>query len=183
MTNKTQKKKEAWLSAMADYMLENGISASSLRPLANAAGTSDRMLIYHFKTKDELINEVLKFLFGKLADDLASVLPKERATTRLQCIQSILAALKTIQYERYTRVWLELVAYSAHQQNSFSNFGHQIIKEMLSWISGYVPITETNPERTAKAILVLLEGENVLTTLGHQDIAIDGIEFLLENTN
>jgi len=54
---------------------------------------------------------------------------------------------------------------------------------MLTWISSYVPSSEANPERTAKAILMLLEGENALNTLGHEDIAIDEIEFLLGKTN
>jgi AcrR family transcriptional regulator len=42
-----------------DYALEHGLIGLSLRPLAAALGTSDRMLIYHFGSKDALIAAVL----------------------------------------------------------------------------------------------------------------------------
>lgn len=43
-----------------DYALENGLIGLSLRPLAAELGTSDRMLIYHFGSKDALIAAVLE---------------------------------------------------------------------------------------------------------------------------
>jgi AcrR family transcriptional regulator len=42
-----------------DYALENGLIGLSLRPLAAEMGTSDRMLIYHFGSKDALIAAIL----------------------------------------------------------------------------------------------------------------------------
>jgi AcrR family transcriptional regulator len=178
--SKIQDKKEVWLAAMADYMLEHGISGSSLRPLAKAAGTSDRMLIYHFESKEKLINEILKHLFGRLADDMTNMLPTKKADTRLQCIRDILDALKVVGYKRYMRIWLEIIGYSTQQQNSYTDISHQLVDDILAWISVYVPGSEPDPERTAKAILVLIEGENVLSSIGREDIAIDGIEFLID---
>src|SRR3954471_15111269 len=46
------------LDACTDYALEHGLP-DRLRPLAGAAGTSNRMLIYHFGTRDGLLREVL----------------------------------------------------------------------------------------------------------------------------
>ncbi len=43
-----------------DYVLEHGIAGLSLRPLAAALGTSDRMLVYHFGSKDALVAEVIE---------------------------------------------------------------------------------------------------------------------------
>ena len=40
-------------------MLEHGLSDLSLRPLAAALGTSGRMLIYYFGSKDQLIVDIL----------------------------------------------------------------------------------------------------------------------------
>jgi AcrR family transcriptional regulator len=42
------------LSAAIDYSLEHGIADMSLRELAEAIGTSHRMLIYHFGSKEQL---------------------------------------------------------------------------------------------------------------------------------
>jgi AcrR family transcriptional regulator len=47
------------LAAAADYVLEHGLAGLSLRPLASALGTSPRMLLYDFVSKEELIMAVL----------------------------------------------------------------------------------------------------------------------------
>ena len=46
------------LDACTDHALEYGLP-DRLGPLADAAGTSTRMLIYHFGSRDELLREVL----------------------------------------------------------------------------------------------------------------------------
>jgi AcrR family transcriptional regulator len=43
-----------------DYVLEHGLLGLSLRPLAAALGTSDRMLLYHFRDKDDLVATILR---------------------------------------------------------------------------------------------------------------------------
>ena len=47
------------LDACTDHALEHGLP-DRLEPLAAAAGTSTRMLIYHFGTRDGLLREVLQ---------------------------------------------------------------------------------------------------------------------------
>jgi AcrR family transcriptional regulator len=50
--------KRRLLEACTDYALEHGLP-DRLGPLAAAAGTSSRMLIYHFETRDRLLREIL----------------------------------------------------------------------------------------------------------------------------
>lgn len=42
-------------TAIADYILEHGVADLSLRPVAEALGTSARMLVYHFGSRDALV--------------------------------------------------------------------------------------------------------------------------------
>jgi AcrR family transcriptional regulator len=48
------------LSASVDYVLQNGLSNLTLRALAEAIGTSHRMLIYHFGSKEGLLVAVIR---------------------------------------------------------------------------------------------------------------------------
>src|SRR6478609_4110414 len=48
------------LAAAVDHILEHGLGDLSLRELATAIGTSHRMLIYHFGSKEELIVAVIQ---------------------------------------------------------------------------------------------------------------------------
>ena len=50
--------RQGLLDACTDYALEHGLP-DRLGPLAAAAGTSSRMLIYHFATRDGLLREIL----------------------------------------------------------------------------------------------------------------------------
>lgn len=47
------------LDAAYGYALEHGLADLSLRPLAAATGTSPRVLLYLFGSKDELVREIL----------------------------------------------------------------------------------------------------------------------------
>ena len=51
--------RERLLDACTDYALAHGLP-NRLEPFADAAGTSTRMLIYHFGTRDALLREVLR---------------------------------------------------------------------------------------------------------------------------
>jgi AcrR family transcriptional regulator len=47
------------LSACYGYVLEHGLAGLSLRPLAAATGTSPRVLLYLFGSKEQLVRELL----------------------------------------------------------------------------------------------------------------------------
>jgi AcrR family transcriptional regulator len=47
------------LDRVTDHVLEHGLIGLTLRPLAAAIGTSDRMLIYHFGSRDALVSAVV----------------------------------------------------------------------------------------------------------------------------
>ena len=71
--------RQALLDACTDYALEHGLPAR-LGPLAAATGTSSRMLIYHFETRDGLLREILGQARQRQLDvftDLLRVRPEE----------------------------------------------------------------------------------------------------------
>src|SRR3954469_6581807 len=73
------------LDACTDYALEHGLP-DRLGPLAAAAGTSNRMLIYHFGTRDRLLREGLEQARRRQVEAFNDVLrlrPDEPYTTTL----------------------------------------------------------------------------------------------------
>jgi AcrR family transcriptional regulator len=53
-------RREEIAEAATGYAFEHGLIGLSLRPLAEALGTSDRMLLYHFTDKDDLLAAILR---------------------------------------------------------------------------------------------------------------------------
>src|SRR5260370_40373449 len=52
--------KDRLLRAATEYVAEHGVTDLSLRGLAAAIGTSHRMLIYHFGSKEDLLIAVIR---------------------------------------------------------------------------------------------------------------------------
>ena len=53
------KRREELLDRAVDYVVANGISDLSLRPLAAALGTQAPVLLHHFGSKEHLVEEIL----------------------------------------------------------------------------------------------------------------------------
>lgn len=60
MARKTQSRKQDLLDDLIGYLVKHGLADLSLRPMAAAIGTSARLLIFHFGTKERLLQEVLE---------------------------------------------------------------------------------------------------------------------------
>lgn len=58
--------RDALLAAAVDIVVQRGLADLSLRALADEIGTSHRMLIYHFGSKEGLVAEVVKEIDRRL---------------------------------------------------------------------------------------------------------------------
>jgi AcrR family transcriptional regulator len=93
--------------AATDYVLEHGLIGLSLRPLAAAIGTSDRMLLYHFEGKDDLIASVISASTDRSVD----LLRQHPASPDVgQAVLDIWAAMKSPPLDRCSRLYAEAAA-------------------------------------------------------------------------
>lgn len=65
------------LDQVTDHVLEHGLTGLTLRPVAAAIGTSDRMLIYHFESRDGLVSAVITRVTER-AIEIVEALPTAR---------------------------------------------------------------------------------------------------------
>ena len=65
--------KEKLLEAVADVALAGGIADRSLRAIAEAAGTSHRMLIHHFGSREGLLIDVIRAVEARQRDALSEL--------------------------------------------------------------------------------------------------------------
>lgn len=165
----TKKKpdKQALLTALAQHVLKNGLNNASLRPMAKAAGTSDRMLIYHFGSKDALIGELLEHLASQMAVGLDEALPCERFETEQTLLARVLGLMRSPEFRPYTRIWLDIVAGAAQGMSAHRDAGNRIILIFLDWLSLRHPNGKSGAPRT----LTLIEGCLVMDAVGHSPVA------------
>ena len=67
-------RREELIEKSLDYMLEHGVAGLTLRPLAGKIGTSARLLVYHFGSKDGLITAVMDEVRARIQKSFADVL-------------------------------------------------------------------------------------------------------------
>src|SRR6516225_11945917 len=67
--------RERLLEGAMDYVAQNGLSDVSLRTLARALGTSHRMLIHHFGSKEELWVEIVRTVEARQRELLPEIVP------------------------------------------------------------------------------------------------------------
>jgi AcrR family transcriptional regulator len=61
------------LGALLRYLVEHGVANASLRPMAAALGTSPRILMFHFKSKEALLQDVFEELNSRLQTSLRTM--------------------------------------------------------------------------------------------------------------
>lgn len=167
---KSDDRRAVLLDRMADHILTHGISASSLRPLAKAARTSDRMLLYYFSDKSEMVAATLEHIALRLgallgAEGTSAPLPID------QLIPKLFALLSAEALWPYMRLWLEIASLAAKNDPVCRTVGEQIARGFLGW--GAAQLDSPTPEAhaiDAAKLLVTIEGMMLLKSVGLDDV-------------
>jgi AcrR family transcriptional regulator len=106
------------------YVLEHGLIGLSLRPLAAALGTSDRMLIYHFGSKEQLVRDVLQVAQQRLAGSLNP--PGADVRSLADLVRQLWAALNVPEAAQVTRLYLEVCVLAAQEPDRWRGVPEQL---------------------------------------------------------
>lgn len=100
-------RQEELLGQVTDYVLEEGLIGLTLRPLAEAIGTSDRMLIYHFGSRDSLVSAVVAEATRRAIEAVQKV---PAAPTIRSAVNRLWAAYQTQPLHACLQVYLQAAA-------------------------------------------------------------------------
>ena len=145
-------------------MLAEGIAGSSLRALAKAAGTSDRMLLYYFTDKQEIVAATLRCVVDRFAVIIEGApmppAPPDAAAARLTRVM-LAPALRP-----YLRLWLEIVAEAARGDRLCRAIGEEIGRKFLAWCADQVACEPDEKPREAARLLAAAQGAMALSNVG-----------------
>jgi AcrR family transcriptional regulator len=130
-----------------DYALEHGLIGLSLRPLAAAIGTSDRMLVYHFGTKDALIAEII-VRSNTRSVRLIESLP--RARTVRAAVLRLWQALIEPQLDRCQRVYIQAAALGILGTDPYRKAIARSDDEWITAVRDYLVGSGADPRRAAR---------------------------------
>src|SRR5947209_8561383 len=102
------------LAAAVDYVVANGFSNLSLRELATAIGTSHRMLIYHFGSKEGLLVAVVQSVEAAQREFFAQLLRARPDLPPGDGIRLMWRHFTDPQLAPHERLFFELYAQALH---------------------------------------------------------------------
>ena len=150
------------LEAAYGYALSNGLAELSLRPLAKGIGSSPRVLLYLFGSKDGLVRALLA---RARADELAMLEQLQHEHAQAGLVQALLAVwgwLADPSHRDLLALWLEGYARSlTDSEGPWQGFAEQTVEDWLAVLAQFqTPAQRDAPEgaATRTAALALLRG-------------------------
>ncbi|PZA07398.1 MULTISPECIES: TetR/AcrR family transcriptional regulator [unclassified Meiothermus] len=114
--SKQPQTRQALLEQATQYVLEHGLQNLSLRPLAQALGTSARMLIYHFGSREHLISQVLTLAVSRQQAAMQTLATKQRFASLGELLGAFWERLSAPQSRAFLRLLFEVdvLGFSGH---------------------------------------------------------------------
>lgn len=148
-----ERRRDELLAGAFDYAARHGVADLSLRPLARALGTSDRMLVHYFGTKGALVSRMLRVsrpdldaLFAAAGDrsphDLACGLWEQMVDDRAQAPR--------------VRLMLEVMALAVHQPETYGAIAAEAHREWIGPVASALARELALPETEAVARATVL---------------------------
>ena len=158
------------IDRLADHLLAHGLAGASLRPMAAAAGTSDRMLLYYFADRETLLGAVLEHVANRMAQGLeARVAPDPRVYDAL--LIDVRAALREPELHPYMHLWLEVAARAGRGEPPYRAIGERIAHGFLAWATTRLAVDEAHRPAQAALLLATVDGLALLDSVGLTAIA------------
>jgi AcrR family transcriptional regulator len=123
--------REYLLQKCLRYFLKHGVAHLSLRPLANAVGTSARMLVHHFGSKEGLITAVMEQVRSRLQSSFAPPMGSKSRTEPAEVMLAFWKLTTSRKYLPYMRLLFEVQILAI--QNS-ARYQRYLIDTSSSWM-------------------------------------------------
>jgi AcrR family transcriptional regulator len=140
-----QSRKDALIEPIIGYLLEHGLADLSLRPLAAAVGTSARLLVYHFESKERLLGEVLEAMQTRLRQSMAELLERQSTKRPEQPLKLLWRwAIADANYP-YLKLIYELQILAVQNPGTYAQYVQRNAAHWMDFILSMFPASRRDP--------------------------------------
>jgi AcrR family transcriptional regulator len=147
-------RKRQLLDGAVQYLLEHGVANLSLRPLAEALDTSPRILMFHFKSKEGLLQDVLAEVQLRLQDSFAAMAKRHVAGDGPALIVRFWKWASSAKNLPYLRLGYEVQIVAASNPAMYGRYLKRISKDWQSLTFAALREAERNESITTLCIAV-----------------------------
>jgi len=145
------------LDAVADYVLETGVAALSLRGAAEAVGVSHVTLQHHFGSKEQLVDEIIECLLARILTSQSEHIggiPDDDAGLPAR-LRRVWAYVTSTDGQRDVRLFIEFFGQSLYGGARLSPAAARAIEERLVLIAQSI-VEDGCPREQAQAFSTLM---------------------------
>jgi AcrR family transcriptional regulator len=144
-------RKQQLLEDLMAYFIRHGVADVSLRPMAKEVGTSARLLIFHFRSKERLLLEVLDEMQTRLQQSLKELLasPSANRSAPLRIFWDWALEQKNF---AHLRVLYQLHILAAQDSKTY---GKYLKRNSLNWLEAVQAILKPSQRSPALATLIV----------------------------
>lgn len=122
------------LDAIGSYLVKQGLANLSLRPLAKAVGSSPRVLLYYFGSKEALIINALAHIRARQQSDFDR-LPNSPGDHPSGINRLVWIYLASPDFEPHFRLFLEAYSLSLRHPKKFAAYLQHTVEDWLNIIA------------------------------------------------
>jgi len=145
-------RRELLASAATDYALEHGLVGLSLRPLAAAIGTSDRMLLYHFAGKDDLVATMLRVSNDRSVAAIRALPPSPDVR---DAVRRLWGAVVSPALDRCQRMYVEAAALGLLGREPYASVVREANAAWVATLAAHLVASGLPSVRAVRAVRLL----------------------------
>jgi AcrR family transcriptional regulator len=145
-------RRDSLAEAATDYVLDHGLIGLSLRPLAAAVGTSDRMLLYHFAGKDDLVAAVLRVSNDRSVREIRALSPARDVHT---AVLQLWTAMNTPVLLRCQRMYVEAAALGLFGREPYVGVVGEANRTWMAAVEDHLVASGAPRTRAGRATILL----------------------------
>lgn len=145
------------LAAALAAALDDGLTQLSFGRLAARLGISDRMVVYYFPSKDDLVREVVMSMGVRLQETLAEVLT-QRVDDHLDLVKIAWPVLARPEVDPVFALLFEAAGLAASGQEPYRSLMPELFEVWIQWASTFLTGTPSRRRASAEAAIAVLDG-------------------------
>jgi AcrR family transcriptional regulator len=139
-----KKQREVLIEKALEYLLEHGLAELSLRPLAGKIGTSARLLVYHFGSKDNLVATVMSEVQAQIQHSFSASKGSPLMRPGIGIMRDFWDWTIHPVNIRYMRLLFEVQILAIQNPAKYARYLENISSSWLELIEGILPPSKDN---------------------------------------
>jgi AcrR family transcriptional regulator len=170
--------RESLLAAAVIVAQDEGLHRLSFGRVATRAGTSDRVVVYYFPTKQALVQGVLEAVGAGLLERLGPVLDGARPSDHRELARLVWVAVGHQGTDPAVAVYVEALGLAAARTPPYPDAARAVAESWTTWFADHLPGTDGERRSEARAALALVDGLLLVRLAAGPEVAEDAARTL-----